>query len=124
MSVIRLIRKDSAEENLKEVANFHPIALTSCIGKVFNTILKNRWLAYMLIGPVLYYVCKDINILASSLIGNFIILVCVDLLGDLQDVMPGYPVLLFVCIAVCGKMLMCLLPFVQLPSQTSDMSWR
>ena len=65
----------------------------------------------------MYYVCKDINILASSLIGNFIILVCVDLLGDLQDVMPGYPVLLFVCIAVCGKIL---LPFVQLPSQTSD----
>ena len=49
VSVIRLIPKDSAEENQKEVANFHPIALTSCIGKVFTTILKNRWLAYMLL---------------------------------------------------------------------------
>ena len=43
--VVRLIPKGSAEEN---PGNFQPIALTSCIGKVFTTIVKNRWLSYLL----------------------------------------------------------------------------
>ena len=46
--VVRLIPKGPAEENPENPGNFRPIALTSCIGKVFTTIVKNRWLTYML----------------------------------------------------------------------------
>ena len=45
--VIRLIPKASAKGNPREPSNFRPIALTSCVGKVFTTILKNRWLRFM-----------------------------------------------------------------------------
>ena len=45
--VIRLIAKKSAFEDPSEPGNFRPIALTSCIGKVFTSILKDRWLNYM-----------------------------------------------------------------------------
>ena len=45
---VRLIPKNSAIEDPSHLGNFWPIALTSCIGKVFTTVLKNRWLAYML----------------------------------------------------------------------------
>ena len=40
--VIRLIPKEAAKTNPQEPGNFRPIALTSCIGKVFTSILKNR----------------------------------------------------------------------------------
>ena len=40
--VIRLIPKAAAKENPAEPGNFRPIALTSCIGKVFSSILKHR----------------------------------------------------------------------------------
>ena len=46
--VIRLIPKSSAADNPNDPGNFRFIALTSCIGKVFTTVLKNRWLTYMI----------------------------------------------------------------------------
>ena len=46
--ILRLIPKGPAEDNPENPGNFRPIALTSCIGKVFTTIVKNQWLSYML----------------------------------------------------------------------------
>ena len=48
IGIIQLIPKASAMENLSEPSNFQLIALTSCVGKLFTTILKNRWLSYMM----------------------------------------------------------------------------
>ena len=39
--------KEAAAANPAEPGNFRPIALTFCVGKVFTSILKNRWLHYM-----------------------------------------------------------------------------
>ena len=44
---ITLIPKGKAQEDPTNPANFRPIALTSCIGKLFSTILKNRLLNVM-----------------------------------------------------------------------------
>ena len=46
--MVRLIPKQSAANNPTEPGNFRPIALTSCMGKVFTAILKDRWLHYMM----------------------------------------------------------------------------
>lgn len=48
LAAIKLIGKSSAEEDSTSPSNFRPIALTSCIGKLFTTILRNRWLSYMM----------------------------------------------------------------------------
>ena len=44
---MKLIPKGSATENATNPGNYRPIALTPCIGKIFTTLLRNRWLHYM-----------------------------------------------------------------------------
>ena len=44
----RLIAKGSAKDDPSSPSNFWPIALTSCIGKIFTSILKSGWSTYML----------------------------------------------------------------------------
>ena len=44
---IKLTPKSSATEDPANPANFRPIALTPCIGKLFTTLLRNCWLRYM-----------------------------------------------------------------------------
>ena len=48
VGVIRLPGKKKAEADPNQPSNFRPIALTSCIGKVFTSVLKQRWVKYML----------------------------------------------------------------------------
>ena len=45
--VITLIAKASAAQDPASPGNFRPIALTSCISKIYTSILKSRWLHYM-----------------------------------------------------------------------------
>ena len=45
LAAIRLIGKPAAEADPSLPSNFRPIALTSCVGKLFST---NRWLSYTL----------------------------------------------------------------------------
>lgn len=53
--VIRLIPKEAAKDDPTEPGHFRPIALTSCIGKVFSSVLKHRWLSFMVAnGPWLH----------------------------------------------------------------------
>ena len=47
-AAIKLIPKGSASEDTTNPVNFRPIALTPCIGKLFTTLLRNRWLRYMI----------------------------------------------------------------------------
>ena len=46
-AAIKLIPKSSAADDATNPANFRPIALTPCIGKIFTSLLRNRWLRYM-----------------------------------------------------------------------------
>ena len=48
LAAVRLIAKPSAKSDPSSPTNFRPIALTSSVGKLFSTILRNRWLRYML----------------------------------------------------------------------------
>ena len=44
---VKLLGKQAAGDDPSLPSNFRPIALTSCVGKLFTTILRNRWLAFM-----------------------------------------------------------------------------
>ena len=46
-ALIKLIAKSSVAEDPTNPGNFRPIALTPCIGKIFTTLLRNRWLSFM-----------------------------------------------------------------------------
>ena len=46
-AAIKLIPKSSSSEDPSNPDNFRPIALTPCVGKLFSTLLRNRWLRYM-----------------------------------------------------------------------------
>ena len=48
LAAIRLIGKPAVEADSSLPSNFRPITLTSCVGKLFSTILHNRWQTYML----------------------------------------------------------------------------
>ena len=45
--VIRLIPKALAASDTHHPNNLRPIALSSCVGKLFTTMLKNRWINFM-----------------------------------------------------------------------------
>ena len=45
---IRLIATASVIQDASNPAHFRPIALTPCFGKLFTTLLTNRWLSFML----------------------------------------------------------------------------
>ena len=47
-AAIKLIPKDGAAEDPGQPSNFRPIALTPSAGKLFSTILRNRWLSFMI----------------------------------------------------------------------------
>ena len=46
-AVIKLLPKKNASDDPSNPANFQPIALTLCVGKIYTTIIKDRWLSYM-----------------------------------------------------------------------------
>jgi hypothetical protein len=48
VAVIKLIGKKRAKEDPSLPSNFRPIALTSCVGKIYTSLLKNHWMTYML----------------------------------------------------------------------------
>ena len=52
-ATIKLIPKSSATDDNTDPANFRPIALTPCIGKLFTTLLRNCWLRYMMVNNYL-----------------------------------------------------------------------
>ncbi len=46
-AVIRLIPKNSAKDRPNDLSQFRPIALTSCVGKLYTSILKERLMQFM-----------------------------------------------------------------------------
>ena len=48
VGVFHLLGKSAADKDPSQPSNFRPIALTSCVGKVYTSILKRRWQHFML----------------------------------------------------------------------------
>ena len=46
-AVIWLVLKPAAKDNPQDLSSFRPIALTSCIGKLYTSILKQRLMSFM-----------------------------------------------------------------------------
>ena len=51
---VKLIGKQAAEDDPTLPNNFRPITLTSCVGKLFTTILCRQWLSFMLSNKYLH----------------------------------------------------------------------
>ena len=49
VAAVKLIGKSTARSDASSPTNFRPIALTSCVGRLFSTIFRNLLLNYMLI---------------------------------------------------------------------------
>ena len=47
VGVLHLLGKVSAKSDPSVPSNFRPIALTSCMGKVYTSVLKGRWMSFM-----------------------------------------------------------------------------
>ena len=47
VGIIQLLGKPAAQQDPSLPSNFRPIALTSCLGKVYTSILKQRWQHFM-----------------------------------------------------------------------------
>ena len=47
VGVIQILGKSAADKDPSSPSNFRPIALTSCVGKVYTSILKRRWQHFM-----------------------------------------------------------------------------
>lgn len=58
VAAIKLIGKGSASNDPQPPRNFRPIALTPCIGKIFTTVMRNRWLSFMMTNG---YINRDIQ---------------------------------------------------------------
>ena len=52
-AAITLIPKESALSDSSSPKNFRPIALTSCIGKIFTAMVEGRWDSYLLTNGLL-----------------------------------------------------------------------
>ena len=46
-AVIKLIPKTTAKDNPEDLSCFRPIALTSCVGKIYSSVLKQRLMLFM-----------------------------------------------------------------------------
>ena len=47
VGIVHLLGKKKAADDSINPSHFHPIALTSCISKVFTSLAKRRWLSFM-----------------------------------------------------------------------------
>lgn len=48
VGVLHLLGKESAKSDPSVPSNFRPIALTSCMDKVYTSVLKGRWMSFMI----------------------------------------------------------------------------
>lgn len=48
IAIVQLVEKAAAKDDPSNPSHFRPIALTSCLGKIFSSVIKNRWLEFMI----------------------------------------------------------------------------